>query len=140
MVSFAKQKKSIFSVPVTRGMSEELEELTELEEEEKMDGSIAIQACECTKKMASLNKLGEYCSYFASDLLPVVLVLMGAERPYTERCLALCAYDDLLELSWEAAQCHFHHFIDLLLTNVTVHDASLRQSAAYGLGLWVPAF
>ncbi|KAH3762898.1 importin 5 [Pelomyxa schiedti] len=115
------------------------EEDTELiAAEEKTEYDVVARANTCIMKMANFSLQLQQCyiSRFTTDVLPILLNMMREGRCVYERCLALCAFDDIIDLSWEEAKVHLPHFSRVLLeSTATNKHPPLRQSAAYGLGI-----
>eukprot|EP01126_Amoeba_proteus_P040664 TRINITY_DN4345_c0_g1_i9.p1 TRINITY_DN4345_c0_g1~~TRINITY_DN4345_c0_g1_i9.p1 ORF type:complete len:251 (+),score=76.36 TRINITY_DN4345_c0_g1_i9:275-1027(+) len=75
-----------------------------------------------------------FCS-FRLELLSLTRELVCKTRPWAERRLALCIFDDLVEVGGEKSVVYWDHFIPFLLDYALDPNPEVRQMACYGLGV-----
>jgi len=79
-------------------------------------------------------------SYFlpvfqSTDLAPLVLQMAQKISPPSERQLAICIFDDLVEFTVEQSHALFPHFVPLMLEYALDPHPGVRQAACFGLGV-----
>lgn len=72
---------------------------------------------------------------FFDQLLPIFTSMLADDRPPSHKQWALCVFDDLLEHASSSCHKYQSYFLDQMIKCVTSKHASVRQAAAYGIGV-----
>jgi len=114
------------------------EEEEKLDEETVKDEEILIQAAEIVGRLAKYHKAA-FLPHF-QNLLPIYSELLQPSKTPAERQSALCVVDDIVEFIGKEAHPLFSHFLPAVIAYVSDEDATVRQSAVYGIGLFSQKF
>jgi len=69
------------------------------------------------------------------DLAPLVLRMVQKENEPSERQLAVCIFDDIVEYTYEQSFQLFKHFVPHMLEYASDTHPGVRQASCYGLGV-----
>jgi len=69
------------------------------------------------------------------DLIPMVLQMVQKESQPSERQLAICIFDDIVEYTFENSYPLFNHFVPLMMEYALDPHPGVRQASCYGLGV-----
>jgi len=73
--------------------------------------------------------------YAFQDLAPLILQMVQKGNNASERQLAVCIFDDIVEYTAEQSYPLFNHFVPLMLEYATDPHPGVRQASCYGLGV-----
>lgn len=111
------------------------EEEEKIEEEDTHDDEILSSLQEIFGNIAKITKpfyLGLFQEY-----LPLFLGLIKEQNKPSDRQVALCVFDDLIEHIGKDAFPYVQEFFPYILTYIGDKDAAVRQAAVYGIGVAV---
>lgn len=110
------------------------EEEDKLNEEVEKDEECLSQIADLIGRMAKYQK-SAFLPHF-EELFPVVVSLLQPDRKASERQVALCILDDVIEFTGKDASRYFESFLQAAISYITDEDPGVRQAAVYGIGVF----
>ena len=109
------------------------EEEEKIEDEAERDDEIMSELGETLGRFGKYHK-SLFLPTFATEVLPIVLEFLKPNNKASDRQVALCIFDDLVEYCGTDAVPFFQHFLPSAMNYIGDQDASVRQAAVYGMG------
>jgi len=106
-----------------------------IEDEAERDDSIMSEAGDVFGNFAHYSPK-MFLSIFGESALPAVLEFIQPSSRPTDRQMALCIFDDIVEYSGTDSLPLFDHFLAHAINYITDPDPGVRQAAVYGAGVF----
>ncbi|KAA6426387.1 MAG: Embryo defective [Trebouxia sp. A1-2] len=117
---------------ITTGEDFDDEEAEALEEENELEEDLLDQVQTCLG--AVLEQFGDAAMPLMEGLMPQIGMLLTPKSSVEEKRVGICIMDDIMEHTQEGANKYAFQILPLLLDGCRSPEASIRQSALYGLG------
>lgn len=117
---------------ITTGEDFDDEEAEALEGENELEEDLLDQVQTCLG--AVLEQFGDAAMPLMEGLMPQIGVLLTPKSSVEEKRVGICIMDDIMEHTQEGANKYAFQILPLLLDGCRSPEASIRQSALYGLG------
>jgi len=118
-----------------RNHDEDLDDSYVVRDELLKEDDITVELAEIVGALV-MNHPESFLAAF-NDLAPIILQLVQKTSAPSERQLALCVFDDMVEHTREHSYPLFQHFVPFMLEYASDPHPGVRQAALYGLGVCV---
>lgn len=109
------------------------EEEEKIEDEDVRDDEVLSLIAEVIGHLAKYS--GEQFLPLFQEILPVVLELLKPTNKPSDRQVALCIFDDVMEGIGKPALPLLQHFYSSVVEAINDSDAAVRQAAVFGIGV-----
>jgi len=129
MTFFVKRNKELMEANPDQDADGNLRAKDEMEEEE----DIASELAEFVGALVDSHP--QFFMQAFPEILPLVAAMIQDNAVQSEKQLALCIFDDIVEHGKELSFPLWEHFIPFLLKNTQEQHLGLRQASCFGLGV-----